>query len=194
MVSANLGQLPYKRNINRTHDIRNNAQHNVIYPTDSDVSKCRKHTRDFLYKVSLQIWNLPFDKISLTPLIKHQRPKEFLINAENALNNADYKEAAGQSVAAITWTLNRVGTEIVGPTERRNSYGEFLLKESSLNSRTAGRTAFEALWKMQNTLLITTLGLNYADYIHYKEIRLIYLSVLSLLLEEIITKLTMVIV
>lgn len=168
MNNNGLGLLPDKRNITRVHDIRNDAQHNAKYPRSSEVSDCRTYIRDFLHQVTVQVWGLPFNRISLSDLVQHSQPKSFLVAAEAALDKNDYKEASVRAVAAIQWTLNRVGTAIVGESEDDKYWGEFLIEQSGSKKRT-GQKAYRAFWQMQETLRIIALGLNYGDYVHYKE-------------------------
>jgi hypothetical protein len=169
MIDNSLSPLPDKRNITRVHDIRNDAQHNAKYPSSSEVSDCRTYVRDFLHQVIVQVWGLPFSKISLSDLVQHAQPKRSLVAAEIALSKEDYEEACGWAVAAVEWTLNRVGATIVGESEDNNYWGEFLVESSGSSNKRTGQKAYRTFWKRQETLRTIALGLNYADYVQYKE-------------------------
>jgi hypothetical protein len=169
MIADNLGPLPDKRRISDVHDIRNGAQHNAQYPDITQVSDCRTYIRDFLHQVTIQIWKLPFDKISLTNLVQHNQAKKFLVAAEESLANKDYNEASKQAVAAIEWTLNQAAQDMVGQGESNKVQGEIVVNEHGRQNERLGRKMYENFWKMQDTLRIISLGLNYTDYIYYGE-------------------------
>jgi hypothetical protein len=144
-----LNPIPDKGHIYHVHTIRNNAQHKASYPSGTEVNDCRTYTRDFLQKVTLQVWDLQFDDINLSDLVQDKKAKELLKNAEDALDKNDYKKATEQAIAAFAWVFYLVGNHIVGPSDSNK---------------------FSAIGKMQEAVLITTLGLNYAKYIRYREV------------------------
>ena len=161
-------QFPHKGQIKRVHDIRNDAQHKAKYPNPNDVSDCRTYTRDFLEQIISDVWDRSLTNISLTELLKDTKAKELLVKAEDALSKGDIKEAAGQAVAAMEWVMIRVKESVVGHTEGSKSWGEFVMKQSGL-STPSGLEMYRTFWKMQETLFILALGLNYSDYVHYQE-------------------------
>src|SRR5581483_1011894 len=169
MQQSGLGALPDQRRITRVHEIRNDAQHRAKFPDPSEVSDCRTYVRDFLQQVTVHVWNLPFEQISLTDLIQHPEVKKYLVDAETALASKDYNEAAGQAAAAISWTLYRAGLEIVGRGEHSKFWGEIAVTQQKRPNERLGQEMYRSFWKMQDTLRILSLGLNYADYAHYQE-------------------------
>jgi len=167
LVDGGYNPVPDKANIQYVHSIRNDAQHKAKYPNESDVSDCRTYTRDFLQKIVADVWGLSFERISLTDIVQHQKVKEFLVDAETALSQSDYQEAVQQAAAGLTWALRSVKTAIVGRTP---SFARAFLMEESFGRMKSDRDVYRAFERMQETLLYIALGMNYADYMHYRQI------------------------
>lgn len=164
-----LPELPGTANINRIHSIRNDAQHKAKYPNETDLNDCRTYARDFLAQVVTNIWNIPFEKISLTNEVLHEQVKKFLVEAETALSRGDYQVAVKQAAVGLTLALNRVERAIVG---NKNSYfgrGAFLL-EGVGGKLEANADIFSAFMRMQETLLYVSLGMQFNDYMHFRQI------------------------
>ena len=168
MANNGLGALPDQRNITHVHGIRNDAQHRAKYPNQTDVSDCRTYSRDFLQKTIVAVWGIAFESISLTDLVENDKAKQFLVNAEKALAANEYRTAAEQAIAALTWVTQRVEKSIVGESENDKAFGEFLVKRH-LNTVETSNKAYRAFWKMQEVVLIVTLGLDYASCVEYEE-------------------------
>jgi len=114
LAAAGCNPIPDKANIQHIHSIRNDAQHKAKYPNESDVSDSRTYCRDFLQKVVANVWGLDFERISLTDAIQNKKVRQFLTEAETALNHKDYQQAIHQAAAGLTWALNRIRTAVVG--------------------------------------------------------------------------------
>lgn len=71
--------------------------------------------------------------------------------------------------AAVAWTLDRAGLELVGRNELMKSFGKFSIERQGRPDERLGQLMYENFWKMQETLRIISLGLNYADYVYYEE-------------------------
>lgn len=170
LLSAGYNPIPDKANIQYIHSIRNDAQHKAKYPNESDVSDCRIYARDFLRKIIAELWNLDFEKISLTDVIQHEKVRQYLIDAELALAQSNYLQAIQSASAGLTFTLNRVESAIVG---HMPSFANGLLLVDSFGkpmSDSNSRDAYRAFERMQDTLLYITLGMNYSDFMRYKKL------------------------
>jgi hypothetical protein len=161
--------IPDKANIQYIHSLRNDAQHKAKYPNESDVSDCRTYARDFLHKISAELWGLDFEQISLIDVIQHEKVKQYLLDAENFLSKGNYQEAIHFASAGLTWTLNRVATALVG---RLPSFaGGMVLIDvfGKPMSDSKGIDGFRAIERMQDTLLYVALGVNYTEFIRYQK-------------------------
>jgi hypothetical protein len=168
VVGCNL--IPDKANIQYIHSIRNDAQHKAKYPNESDVSDCRTYSRDSLQKVIADVWGLDFERISLTDAIQDDKVRQLLTEAETALSQKDYQEAIDQAAAGLTWALSHVKTAIVG---RLPPFASALLVLDTFGkpmSDSDARNTYRALERTQDTLLYIALGMNYTDYMQYKQI------------------------
>jgi hypothetical protein len=170
LATAGCNPIPDKANIQYIHSIRNDAQHKAKYPNESDVSDCRTYARDFLQKIIFEVWGLDFEKISLTDIIQHEKVKQYLVDAELAFAQNDYQQAVQHASAGLTLALNRVESAIVG---RLPSFAKgILLVDSSgeLMSDSHSKDVYRAIEKMQDTLLYTALGMNYAHFMEYRKV------------------------
>jgi len=167
---AGYNPIPDKANIQYVHSIRNDAQHKAKYPNEADVSDCRTYCRDFLRKVVADVWGLDFEKISLTDAVHDNKVKQLLLGAETALSQKEYQTAIQQAAAGLTCGLDRVEAAVVGrlPSGARSivvldAFGRPL-------SESEAQDTYRALEQAQETLLYVALGMNYTDYMAYKQI------------------------
>lgn len=170
LTNAGYNPIPDKANIQYVHSIRNDAQHKAKYPNESDVNDCRIYARDFLQKITFEVWGLDFEKISLTDIIQHEQVKQYLVDAELAFTQNDYQQAVQHAAAGLTFALNRVESAIVG---RLPSFANGILLVDSFGkpmSNSSSRDAYRAIEKMQDTLLYTALGMNYAHFMEYRKV------------------------
>lgn len=170
LPAAGCNPVPDRANIQHVHSIRNDAQHKAKYPNESDVSDCRTYTRDFLRKVLVDLWALDFDSMSLTDIVQNQAVKQFLTDAETALSAANYQQATEHAAAGLTKALNRVETAIVGRLPAFTSGIMLLGTFGDVSSGSDATDAYRALERMQQTLLLVALGLDYGGYMHYRQI------------------------
>ena len=170
LAKADCSPVPDKANIQHVHSIRNDAQHKARYPNESDVSDCRTYTRDFLQKIITDVWGLAFDKISLTDIIRHDKVREFLIDAEAALSQGDYPQAVQHAAYGLTWALNCVKTAVLGstPVEARGIIA--IDRDGKRIGRWGEIGLYDAFRRTQEILLHVALGMNYAHYVRYKRI------------------------
>lgn len=108
LKEESLGQIPHDGNITRVHEIRNDAQHELRYPSELEVEDCRIHTRDFLDAFVNQVWDVSLDSISITDLIGDQTTREFLEKAEQHLHQGDFKKAIENANAGLSWAIRQV--------------------------------------------------------------------------------------
>lgn len=167
LISVNLPPIPDKPKIQHVHSLRNDAQHKAKYPNESDVNDSRTYIKDFLQKIITDVWDISFEKISLTDIVQHNQVKDFLVKAETALSQNDYTLAVEQAAAGLTLALNRVEKAIVG---QKSSFSRAFLVESSFGEPESDANLLSAFERMQETLLYVSLGMNFSDYMHFRQI------------------------
>ncbi len=167
MSASGLGLIPDKANIQHIRSLRNDAQHKAKYPNDSDISDCRTYTRDFHNKLLNQLWGTSIERISLTDLIQHTEVKTFLVDAEAALSKGSIVESVEYASAGLTKTLDLVEEAIVGSTW---TWNKAFVMADSFGTFEPDKDVLRAFRRMQDVLLHVSLGINYADYMHYRQI------------------------
>ena len=170
LAAADCNPISDKANIQYIHSIRNDAQHKAKYPNESDVSDSRTYCRDFLQKVILDVWGLDFERISFTDAIQNERVRQYLVDAELAYTQNDYQQAVRHASVGLTFALNQVESAIVG---RMPPFADGILLVDRFGnpmSNSDSRDAYRSLEKMQNTLLYTALGMNYAHFLEYRKV------------------------
>ncbi|MCI0330164.1 MAG: hypothetical protein L0196_04335 [candidate division Zixibacteria bacterium] len=84
--------LPLKGQIFALHELRNIVQHQGSIPSIEDVSKNKTYTQDFIGSVCSEIMNLPFEKLYLSVLIKNEKLRTKILDAEKALDKQELKK------------------------------------------------------------------------------------------------------
>lgn len=168
LSNHSLSQVPDKANIQYVHSIRNDAQHKAKYPNISDVNDCRTYSRDFLKKIVSNVWNIDFEKISLTDIIQNNKAKQFLIDAENAFDESRYNDTVMQASSGLTWAIEKVKDSIVGKLPSFTGGIVLLDNSGKPMSEHESQKALRTLEYMQETILYMTLGINFSEYMRYK--------------------------
>ena len=186
LSKAGYPTIPDQVNIRHVHSIRNDSQHKVKYPSESDVVDCRIYVRDFLQKLIRQLWDISFESISLVDLIQGSTAKHYLSNSESAFGRGDYEETVKQANTGLAWATSRVRRQLFGA--RTNLEGSLIFSNLSeelseetdeytidiLNDAASGfENAFvqvrdeisRKLDYVQDALLRTNFGMNYAGYL-----------------------------
>lgn len=89
-------------------------QHAIVQSEWGRNTISRTYTRDFLRKIIADVWEQNFEKISPTNMIQHAKVKEFISDAEIALNQNDHQRAVQKAAAGLTWALEQVEIAVVG--------------------------------------------------------------------------------
>jgi len=146
--------LPDKANIQHVHTVRNDAQHKARYPNETEVNDCRTYTRDFLGKITVQVWGLRFERISLADIVAHEKMKDLFNEAEQQLQMGQYGRAVIPAFGALAEALNRVESALVGQMVQMSGG---LLPGSD----------WDTVERMRRTLLSVALGLDYGQLIRF---------------------------
>lgn len=167
LAKAGLNPIPDKANVQHIHALRNDAQHKAKYPNETDVSDCRTYVRDFLQKIISDVWGLSFEALSLVDAVQHEEVKEYLIDAEAALKDGDYREALIQAETGFKMALELVESAFVGKLDLGTS--AFITKNNYGKDK-IDRRAFNAFKRMRKSFLLSILGLNVPSYWRYDQI------------------------
>ena len=165
--SADLPQIPDKARIRHVHSLRNAAQHNASYPNESEVNDSRTYIKDFLHQIIADVWDISFEKISLTDIVQHDQVKNYLVDAEIALSQDDYPLAVKHAVNGLTLALSYVEKAIVGS---KSSFSRAFPVEGDLGGHNTNKNLVHAFERMQETLLYVSLGMNFSDFMHLRQI------------------------
>lgn len=169
LIDAGLHPIPDKANIQHVHSLRNDAQHKAKYPNEMEVNDCRTYVRDFLYKITLNVWGVSLEGLSLADTVQHEEVKEHLIAAEAALKGGDYIEAVVQAEAGFRTALKLVEAAFIGKTNLSTSA---LVAVNNFDEEIVDNRAYNSLMRMRKSFLLVTLGLNVAGYWRYDQIAL----------------------
>ena len=169
LTNKSLGSMPDKVQINKVHNIRNDAQHRLKYPSSLTVSDCRTYTHDFLQKVTLLIWGKNFDEVSVAQLISHPKIRDYLLNAESAFAQKKYLDSAKQAGSGLEKTISFVKPFIVG-FEPPHFKGIVLGDHYSSRDHIVNENMLKSFGKIQNSLLVLLLSLNYTSFMKYRKI------------------------
>lgn len=164
--SHNLPALPDTSKVVHVRSIRNDAQHNAKYPNIMDVDEAKVYVRDFLKKVIFNVWGLSFDSISLTDIIQHKRVKKFLVVAENELENGNYTNSIINAEVGFKLTLSSIKGSIVGWMPDLNA----LSAVDAFGRHVDSHEAVECIKKMQESMMLFMVGLDYSSYFRYESI------------------------
>ncbi len=93
--------IPDKSNISNVRDIRNNAQHAAMLPSPQNLLRCQVYTQDYLRKVFSEFWNADFDQFSLAGAIEDEEIRSKIAEAETALVEEQYLDAAAKAKRAF---------------------------------------------------------------------------------------------
>lgn len=168
LTRESIAEFPERTHVLQSHGVRNDAQHKARYPNDSEVEESRIYTRDFLKKMASAVWSVDFETLSLVDLVQHEKAKGFLKNAEDSLLSKDFRTAAFQASSAVHLCLLMVERAIVGQFPR---FSSIMMVDSRGNTdKGDSRDAQRTLERMQDTLVYLALGLNYPDFVRFRQL------------------------
>ena len=101
LQASGIPQVPDRVNILHVHSLRNDAQHKAKYPLPEDVEEARLYVRDFLTKLYQDVWGIQFSTFTLIDLIRDDKPKQYLTEAQSAIEAGDFKKCCDASNAAL---------------------------------------------------------------------------------------------
>lgn len=94
--------LPLKDQAFSLHDLRNLIQHQGDIPSVEAVIKYKGYVEDFFKKVCSEIFNVPYEKLYLSQLIKNEKLREQVLEAEAAFEKGEFKQCIELCDEALT--------------------------------------------------------------------------------------------
>jgi len=140
--------LPKKTEILQLHDFRSNVQHLGLSPLSSEVViRFDVYVSDFIREVMEQVFELNFEELFMSSLIEDVTLRKILKIAEVAFEKKDYKKCLLHTSAAFSHALElqRMQMRVYRP-----SIGD-------------------PLGEIIEELTILKLGINYRNYLKYRE-------------------------
>lgn len=93
---------------------RNNIQHHGIVPAAEEVRRYHILTEDIVSDITSELFEIPFQEISLCMLIKDKTTSKLYSDAEKAFSGGNYPEALKFSIAAFELAKNIEQSQIYG--------------------------------------------------------------------------------
>jgi hypothetical protein len=172
-------ELTLKESMRNLNLSRVNLKHKGLLPSKIDIESARVNTSDFFNQNTKIIFDIEFKDVSLFELIKSENIKEFLIKAQNLLNENQFEDSAKNCTIAFYELLN-------GYKENKSeSYYDnpFKLTEK-VSFRNSGwgndktpidqklKEIFDKVNKnfknLESSIEVLSLGLNYKKYLKFK--------------------------
>lgn len=93
--------LPNRRDMQRQHKTRNDAQHYAMIPDSNSLQHFREKTEKFMEDVVYKIFEIPFREITLAILIQNGAVKKHIEDAEKHFLKNEYKKSIKSSFLAF---------------------------------------------------------------------------------------------
>ena len=176
---ANLGSVSDEAHIKYIRRTRNNAQHQAIYPNETELSDCRTYTRDFLYAIATQVWGIDFEKISLSELIEDSDIKQFILDAYQNFEEQNYSVVVDLASEGMDRALSFVEDAIIGNFSSfisgialtdsfRKGNDEYLLHDSHHSHDE--REMLDVFKRMRKVLIYLALDIDISEFEKYEQI------------------------
>lgn len=91
-IAKQVKNLPLKDQIFTLHDLRNIVQHQGDIPAIEAVIKYKGCVEDFFKEICSKIFNISYERLYLSELIKNGRLRKKISEAEKAFEKKEYKE------------------------------------------------------------------------------------------------------
>jgi len=174
--------LPNKTEIQRLHDLRSDIQHWGESSLSLDViTRYRVYAGDFLHTTLKDVFNIEFDKLCMSMLIKEKKIRDFLTQAEVQLRN-DPKASMKYSSAAFSIAeekeLTRINLFFSAPSlgiapqmkEKIKSINKEIVSITDTLSSDWESEIRESLERFEDAVKLLALGVDVSDYAKFKAV------------------------
>ena len=170
--------LPYITQMKHLHKVRNNAQHYGIVPDLSELKEGSHFAREFFRDVSKQLFNIEIENLHLSSLIKNQKVRSRLIEAEKTFENQDLATSMKYSVLAFELAMLDEQTRISGSGwSFVRHFGSISYRLQNIPDKDTRENLKEIrdkfnrlLEKLDDELEVLKLGLDYKKYRYFRKI------------------------
>jgi hypothetical protein len=178
LVAPNFSPNVHSPQLLRIHKQRNDAQHSATAPASSTVDECRIYTRDFLTDIFNIVWGKDFESTSGIELVQDTEVRAFLLDAEKEFGAKNYEKVLLDSGSALASALLRVERAVIGETPRfwemslRSTLRGFNRDDTEIaleKIQDALTVTVKSVARMQESVLYLALGMNYSDYMRYRQ-------------------------
>ena len=159
--------LSQKESMRRLNKTRGNLKHSGIIPSKLDIESLRVTTSSFFNENCLKIFHVDFDNISLIDIIKFERPRKLLKQAESDFKNNSIEKSLQNIALSFEYLIS----------DYEKSKGVGLLHHSpfSFGKHITFRykeidEVVKSLEAIQKAIKILSLGIDYKKYVKYKSI------------------------
>lgn len=147
-------RLPKRTEMFQLHNLRSDVQHWGISPFSLEIiNRFDVYTLDFIRALFKKIFELDFDELFTSSLIKDETMRKILTIAERAFGNKNYIKSMRFADAAFNRALR----------QQREDFGFYVPSEKR-----------ELLEEMVDIVSILTLGIDYREYSKYRKIAPLY--------------------
>ena len=174
-LKTNQLNLPERQGVLHLHQLRNDAQHKVRYPTEIEVSECRIYIRNFLREICVLIWNEQFEKISLVDAINDEETKKYLKEAQDHILLGDEREASIKALVAFEIIVGGFADSI---TENVSYHGEGIVVNRSFDRQVSDADLFRAFMRTRELVTFQVIGANLQEYLRFRRYtRFVHVSI-----------------
>lgn len=115
--------LPLKDQMFNLHETRNLAQHQGDAPSHDTVIKYQEYTRDFFITCFKDIFDIEYDNVYASILVKDEKIRDALIEAEQKMESNDFKESMTSSTKAFAYIKLKETRGFSSPLSKFSAFG-----------------------------------------------------------------------
>jgi hypothetical protein len=167
-------ELTYKAPMEKLNKARVGFKHHGIIPSKTDVESFKVVTQNFFEDNFINYFNIEFGKVSLTELVAYKRAKENLEQSEAAFEKGSVEECITSLTKSYACLINDYESNKKDLTYKSPfKFGDTIKKPHQLSTKLEPeiRKYFESIVnsinKIQETLWLVTLGIDYKQYIKF---------------------------
>lgn len=172
-------KLPQREPMRRFNSARVNLKHRGVRPAHAEIEGFRASAIDFLSENSRNLFGVDFERISLTDLVKSEKVRNSLKNAEAALNQSDWENALGEAKVAFVYAMREYQARPRATPERWRGFSlgnafhaPFIASDLETALGRRGRELIRAIERMSEifgeAITIVAYNLDFEGYLVFK--------------------------
>ena len=168
--------LGYKSEMDTLNTLRVNLKHQGIRPDESEIESSRVSTTNFFEKSTPIIFNVDFDRISMTDLVRHIPARECLKEATTFMEQEKFEDALAKIAIAFDQIIedyesrkaSRFGTSPFFFGKSLGLHSSFFMGIRESKMKEFIDIVKDSIESMQNAMKILSLGIDYKQYVRYR--------------------------